>query len=289
MDNFCSFFLKIFKELRIALNNMNLNDWMDKFSVSKWNLLYPLLSNITEMEPVRASVHFKFLPALWKNKEFMQALSIHVLQKKVNCFEELSVFCWLLRQLMNILYDGDFLNGIPMDKDELLQLIQLLKNSYSDIILSDKDVSDRLENYFKTEFAQTLMVLHDRNTRLNIFPEEVFISAKLALVLASAQHGLKFENFCEPFSRIEKLSLFNQRLLRVLNEFPFCLGFDDRLSVWHGLLKKDLKDAERDLVFDLYHRRKGIKIRRKYIYDDTFANFSPEKSKSSFLYLNLKL
>lgn len=63
--------------------------------------------------------------------------------------EELVVFCWLLNQLMRILHDGEFSTGIPLSKDELLYFIRLLKDSYTDIVLGDKDVSDHLEDYFK--------------------------------------------------------------------------------------------------------------------------------------------
>lgn len=71
------------------------------------------------------------------------------MRSKVLCKVQLVVFCWLLSQLMKILHDGEFLSGIPLNRDELLMFIRLLEETYTDIVLSDKDVSDRIENYFK--------------------------------------------------------------------------------------------------------------------------------------------
>lgn len=251
---------------------MSLHQWVNEFSGEKWNLMYQLMSCIIEMEPLKAAIHFQFLSALYNNPRFMRQLCIHVMRKEVKCKVELVVLCWLLSQLMKILHDGEFLQGIPLSREELLHFIKLLEDTYTDIVLGDKDVTDRLESYFKREIAHTLMDIHDRNTRIKIFSEEVFISSKFTRIFPMESHGITFKDFYQP-SQSGSLSLLDQRLLRVLNDYPFALSFHDRVSIWHQLLHTD--HVERHIT-DNPLGRQHIQIRRSYIYEDAYEKLSSE-------------
>jgi len=97
-------------------------------------------------------------------------------------------------------------------------------------------------------------------------------------------HGIKFEHFKKKQIHDPSLSLLDQRLLRVLNDFPFSLSFHDRVSIWHQMIRSD--QIERQIV-DSPHGRQHVQIRRAYIYEDAFEKLSLENGMYELLKINV--
>lgn len=130
-----------------------------------------------------------------------------------------------------------------------------------------------LNNSLFQEIAQTLMAIHDRNTRINIYSEDVFLSNKFTVVFPMETHGIRFRDFYNSPIGNGTLSLLDQRLLRVLNDFPFALSFHDRVSIWHQILHTDHIEHH---ISDNPLGRRHIQIRRTYIYEDAYEKLSSE-------------
>src|SRR5437868_2268272 len=116
------------------------------------------------------------------------------------------------------------------------------------------------------------MRLYERNTRMNLFPEDMFISSTLSKICPVETHSLKFDHLTTdrpPFD----ISPMEDKLLNILKGFPFALPFHDRVKIWNRLLDLD-KQTNSD-GFPLSNRP-DIQIRRKYIYEDAFEKLSPE-------------
>jgi len=126
--------------------------------------------------------------------------------------------------------------------------------------------------------GSVLTQLHNRNTRLQLFPEEIFVAPKSAELFPFGTHTLKFEDFVSEhvFQRVSERSDESQ-LLHVLTWYPFSIPFSDRVRVWNQLLNND-KD-ENDPNRMLY--REEIQIRRNYIYEDAYKKLSRQNGKDT--------
>lgn len=114
------------------------------------------------------------------------------------------------------------------------------------------------------------MRLHDRNSRMNLFPEEIFISSTISKIIPVETHSLKFEHLTS--DKTSDLSPMEERLLRILKDYPFALSFHDRVKVWNRIL--DL-DKQANDPFPMANRG-DVQVRRNYIYEDAYEKLSPE-------------
>ncbi|ODM98224.1 Ubiquitin-protein ligase E3C [Orchesella cincta] len=264
---------KIYDELKIIFKKTKLNKELSEFTVEMWNILYPVVSCLIGINLHRAMLEFEFLKRMTFERAFVRSMFRHVLGKSNRTIDELVVLGWLMTNLMKYLYDGEFLHRNPLNKEELLNFIRIIEDTYVDIILSDKDVVDPTVNNAKKIIAQTLVNIHDRNKRIHLYSEDLFLSTKFSVVFPMETHGIKFVHFNKKQRPDPNLSLLDQRLLRVLTDFPFSLSFHDRVSIWHQMIRSD--QIERQIV-DSPLGRQHVQIRRAYIYEDAFEKLSPE-------------
>ncbi|CAL8115436.1 unnamed protein product [Orchesella dallaii] len=264
---------KIYDELKIIFKKTKLNRQLSEFTVEMWTLLYPVISCLIGINPHRAMLDFEFLKRMTFERAFVRSMFHHVLGKPNRSIDELVVLGWLMTNLMKYLYDGEFLKRNPLNKDELHTFIRIIEDTYVDIILSDRDVMDPTVNNAKKVIAQTLVNIHDRNKRIHLYSEDLFLSTKFSVVFPMETHGIKFVHFNKKQRPDANLSLLDQRLLRVLTDFPFSLSFHDRVSIWHQMIRSD--QFERQIV-DSPLGRQHVQIRRAYIYEDAFEKLSPE-------------
>ncbi|ODM89400.1 Ubiquitin-protein ligase E3C [Orchesella cincta] len=265
---------KIYDELKIIFKKTKLNKELSEFTVEMWNILYPVVSCLIGISLHRTILEFEFLKRMTFERAFVRSMFRHVLGKSNRTIDELVVLGWLMTNLMKYLYDGEFLHRNPINKEELLSFIRIIEDTYVDIILSDKDVVDPTVNNAKEIIAQTLVNIHDRNKRIHLYSEDLFLSTKFSVVFPMETHGIKFVHFNKQQRPDSNLSLLDQRLLRVLTDFPFSLSFHDRVSIWHQMIHSD--QVDRHIVRSPFGRQHHIEIRRAFLYEDAFEKLSPE-------------
>jgi hypothetical protein len=114
-----------------------------------------------------------------------------------------------------------------------------------------------------------LLSLYDRNTRLHIFPEDVFLSHTIRAICPVQNHNITFEAFMDTSATFP--SPTEQKLCQVLHEYPFAIPFHDRVAVWNRML--DLDKIQRYMP---YGTREVVQIRRSMLYEDTYDKLSPD-------------
>lgn len=124
---------------------------------------------------------------------------------------------------------------------------------------------------FRQAVTGVLMRLHDRNSRMNLYNEDIFISPTLSKICPVETHSIRIE--CLTTNRPPTdLTPIEDKLLKILKYFPFALSFRDRVKVWNRLLDLDKQNND---PYPLASRE-DIQIRRNYIYEDAFEKLSPE-------------
>lgn len=129
------------------------------------------------------------------------------------------------------------------------------------------------------------MAIHDRNTRINLYSEDIFLSSKFTVVFPMETHNIRFRDFSKESGSPDSLSMLDHRLLRVLIDFPFALSFHDRVSIWHQMLNMDHMERQ---ISDNPLGRQHIQIRRNYIYEDAFEKLSYENGTYDLIFLPTK-
>jgi hypothetical protein len=119
--------------------------------------------------------------------------------------------------------------------------------------------------------------LHRRNTRLNLFKEEVFISTYQTNITSFETHSIVFDNLIHspPPETARGMSILEGQLLYIVRYYPFAFSFHDRVKVWNRML--DIDKALVDPNPMVHHE--DIQIRRTYIYEDAFEKLSPENGR----------
>ncbi|CAL8126160.1 unnamed protein product [Orchesella dallaii] len=264
---------KMYDELIILFRKGNLSKELSVFSADMWNLMYPVISCLIDISLHGAMHDFDFLRRMTFERAFLRSAFYHVFRKTNRSIDELAVLGWLMTNLMKTLYDGEFLHRSPLNKEELQNFAKILEDTYVDIILIDRDLVDPSIYSSKKVIAQTLLIIHDRNLRLHLYPEDVFLSTKFSSLFSMETHGIQFSHFNKDQGPAQNLSFLDQRLLRVLTDFPFALSFHDRVSVWHQMIYTDQMDRHAD---GSPFGRQRVEIRRAYLYEDAFEKLSPE-------------
>ena len=90
------------------------------------------------------------------------------------------------------------------------------------------------------------MAFHDRNTRMNLFSEDVFISSTLSKIFPVETHSLQFALLSTEHH--PDLPPLETKLLKILKDFPFVLSFHDRVKAWNRLLDLDNELGETRVV-----------------------------------------
>ena len=119
---------------------------------------------------------------------------------------------------------------------------------------------------------------------MQLFPEEVFYSAALRTVCPVESHNLFFNDFSfAENDTSQRLNSLEQKLMKVLIEFPFALPFHDRVAAWHRMI-----DLDRSQRFLPRSSREHVQIRRNYIYEDAYEKLSPNNGKSQLVLITNK-